>query len=701
MKKKGNKKRHQTWYHKAFNTPWLRNTSAVFGVLLLTLVGYYGQQWSEWLGASLVSVPKCVQDDGAITTFPVPGVVNSLNTTEILKAIGDRKISSLQGKPYSFKEDQLKKSLQNLLTASTLQELTKLEEQEYQDGGHIGIDIPVWWMENKDSVQILNPFKQAEVYKIWKLEDGSGTWGNAVTLCFSNASGTYFAHFAHMRDVPLVNQGQVVTQGTQLGLVGNTGQSYGAHLHFQINKAARYNPYYTSNKSEMISSFVDPLVLTLKQSVALGSVLVAGDTSVNNTSTPPATPPTVNNLIAASIFDISLSPTKTTPEVGEKVTVNINATDKNGAPVDGKVLIASSASVGLPAEKQLTNGVGSIEITSAQAQPIDVIITSADGTVSEKTSISFTEKPKPADEEKGIFTDVSVKTVSGAELDAITYLKDNGITKGNPDGSFGIDNNLNRASAATFLIRAFYPQIDLNSVQIGAMPFNDVPQSEWFASAMYISSLESYKGLNKPVFIKGSNGKANPAGDVKLEELAAMVLRVLKVDVITTEPWYDGYLNKMSQLSLVSQSEASRYLGKAIPRKMVARILHQAILWQQSHPNGLQLTDEEKALVAPTESVVEAENPPSIDPPSSLSVQLNGSNEVVIGWTGSGSPNIGYTIYRQLDSGAFEVLMNKLTTTTYLDSSTVTNRIHTYKIIAENLNTGEVSTATNTASISL
>lgn len=50
--------------------------------------------------------------------------------------------------------------------------------------------------------------------------------------------------YAHMRYVPSVTVGQQVVGGlTQIGVIGNTGESYGAHLHFEVRENnKRVNP---------------------------------------------------------------------------------------------------------------------------------------------------------------------------------------------------------------------------------------------------------------------------------------------------------------------------------------------------------------------------------------------------------------------------------------------------------------------------
>lgn len=67
-----------------------------------------------------------------------------------------------------------------------------------------------------------------------------GGWfgaGNMVGIDHGTISGDrYYSFYFHMRDAPRVSRGAKVTSATVIGVVGNTGYSFGAHLHFQINK---------------------------------------------------------------------------------------------------------------------------------------------------------------------------------------------------------------------------------------------------------------------------------------------------------------------------------------------------------------------------------------------------------------------------------------------------------------------------------
>lgn len=56
------------------------------------------------------------------------------------------------------------------------------------------------------------------------------SWGNNVYINHGNGIYTRYAHASKL----LVKPGQKVKQGDVIALVGNTGNSYGAHLHFEV-----------------------------------------------------------------------------------------------------------------------------------------------------------------------------------------------------------------------------------------------------------------------------------------------------------------------------------------------------------------------------------------------------------------------------------------------------------------------------------
>lgn len=57
-----------------------------------------------------------------------------------------------------------------------------------------------------------------------------GGYGNLVIVRHRNGLETYYAHLSRVK----VESGQFVSAGEMVGLGGNTGHSFGAHLHFEI-----------------------------------------------------------------------------------------------------------------------------------------------------------------------------------------------------------------------------------------------------------------------------------------------------------------------------------------------------------------------------------------------------------------------------------------------------------------------------------
>lgn len=62
-----------------------------------------------------------------------------------------------------------------------------------------------------------------------------GGYGNVVIIRHNNGLETVYAHLSKL----LVEPGTEVTSGTVIGLGGNTGRSYGSHLHFEMRYLGR------------------------------------------------------------------------------------------------------------------------------------------------------------------------------------------------------------------------------------------------------------------------------------------------------------------------------------------------------------------------------------------------------------------------------------------------------------------------------
>ena len=102
--------------------------------------------------------------------------------------------------------------------------------QEYKPGIHNGIDLVgagytlAWEVAHSDGVVV------ATRNDCNWFEDGS--YGNYVKIKHDDGYYTLYAHGAY--NTVEVNVGQRVSRGQRIMYMGNTGMSYGAHLHFEV-----------------------------------------------------------------------------------------------------------------------------------------------------------------------------------------------------------------------------------------------------------------------------------------------------------------------------------------------------------------------------------------------------------------------------------------------------------------------------------
>lgn len=117
---------------------------------------------------------------------------------------------------------------------------TYYKSQPYNSGSaHYGVDLATF----SRSV----PIYAAESGTVYKATF-HGSWGNFVQLSHGDLDigAKVYTLYAHMR-YSTVSAGETVTKGQVIGYTGNTGNSYGVHLHFELyiggpDTAYRVNP---------------------------------------------------------------------------------------------------------------------------------------------------------------------------------------------------------------------------------------------------------------------------------------------------------------------------------------------------------------------------------------------------------------------------------------------------------------------------
>lgn len=199
-----------------------------------------------------------------------------------------------------------------------------------------------------------------------------------------------------------------------------------------------------------------------------------------------------------------------------------------------------------------------------------------------------------------IFTDVCDK--GDVSYEAIKYLKDKQLIKGNPDGSFRGDDAINRAEVMTIAFRGFGGEIKFNPTHT----FSDLKADDWFSP--YVSTAKQQG------FVQGYPDGTFKAGKyVTYEEAAKIFLKFYKVSLpasidqqnpqktplfgfpsvnsyiasYSNSEWFGPYINTVEQFKLLENPDVT--LGSSLSRKNVALLLYNTIQTKEDINSPLQL----------------------------------------------------------------------------------------------------------------
>lgn len=224
----------------------------VFGALLATcLMAYpiYSFHQSELL--ENVTIPEIDTGNEFIKEYSFyEGEHYRLTKQEILYYMQNTKFN--QGapiKPIELDEDdtlgaELSNSFETIpeeISAVLKGMRTPVDEEYFQISSNFGLrDDPITQEENVPhwGIDIAAPGIQgAPVYAVMdgvvEFASERNSFGNLVVL--SHHSGKIKTYYAHMDTIEDIIPGDQVKKGQQIGTVGNTGRSTGAHLHFEVH----------------------------------------------------------------------------------------------------------------------------------------------------------------------------------------------------------------------------------------------------------------------------------------------------------------------------------------------------------------------------------------------------------------------------------------------------------------------------------
>ena len=166
-----------------------------------------------------------------------------------------------------------------------------------------------------------------------------------------------------------------------------------------------------------------------------------------------------------------------------------------------------------------------------------------------------------------------IDTVNHPYSDSITYVQEEGIVSGYPDGTFKPDSPINRAEFAKIIVESRFASQHINScLDEGGTLFSDIARSAWFAK--YICKAKSFS------IISGHpDGTFRPADNVNFAEAAKIVSKGLLLSQRFARPddeWWSVYVDSLEIAGAIPDPQPRP--EDLLTRAQMAYIIHQVQL---------------------------------------------------------------------------------------------------------------------------
>lgn len=575
----------------------------------------------RYLKISVLGVPEHDPYDGVV--YPVKKVPNwvELSTEKWKYTYGELNDSNFVDIP-AYDPEQLKTSTDDLKWGDAEDDKIRIAKITYSvpylgtykldglegTGSHPAVDIkipdgtPIYAMANGTVIKTSN--------------QNSG-FGHHIVLQHNNFPKYHnkakfeiiYSSYSHMDEI-LVEEGDVVKKGEQIGTSGHTGTATTPHLHFQIDTdEAPWHPYWPFSWSEIADanlSFFEAINEGFNQENALSTTINPLmyvqkylDENVEYFDAPEDKSSDEGEAEAEDIKD-----NETDFEADTLTdTVNEESKDEEGEISTEEPVIATEAQVedvndkpaavvfgfdvraiyyvDQPSEFQmkLRDQYGNVIATGFEGE---VVVSAANGNfTAEKSIVGAFQFDKSGnlvngmkrmkvgkDRIKVVYKDETyysdwfeiqeaAKDVLFSDLkasskyyEAISYLVEKKVVSGYADGSFKPQNAVNRVEALKFIYEGINER-----VYSGYLPFSDVDRKAWYGKYLYTA-------YDKGVVSGYSDGTFKPTTVVNKAEFYKLLFNGMGVEVetdvkikpfedVAVDSWYAPYVAYAKELKII------------------------------------------------------------------------------------------------------------------------------------------------------
>lgn len=158
------------------------------------------------------------------------------------------------------------------------------------------------------------------------------------------------------------------------------------------------------------------------------------------------------------------------------------------------------------------------------------------------------------------FNDVSDSHIN---VDAIDYVREQGIVKGYDDGAYRPERKINRAEFTKIVLEAQFSRDEIDGCVDAS--FSDVNKEDWFATYVCLA-------VKKGIINGYSDNTFRPGREISFVEAAKIIVIALGSSTEPNEVWYRPYVEKLGEEKSIPDSIST--FDKQITRGEMAEMIY-------------------------------------------------------------------------------------------------------------------------------